>query len=161
MTQYLDAAAKQMRSRVYQHMLQNRGWKFQSFLRYLRLFKYAALSPTRGLLLESYYTLMRYLDDVVDGDAALPGGYQDECAYINEKLIFSTHPENPKDEVDYLMRYCFELASKIGTDFRAETRDILESLLFDANRRGRLKIFSQEALIHQFHSRVSVGCSGI
>jgi hypothetical protein len=59
------------------------------------------------------------------------------------------------------MLYCFELASKIGTDFRAETRDILESLLFDANRRVRLKIFSEEALIHHFHSRVSVGCSAI
>jgi hypothetical protein len=33
------------------------------------------------------------------------------------KAYFSNHPENPKDEVDYLMLYCFELASKIGTDF--------------------------------------------
>ncbi len=59
---------KKMRSKVFQHMLRTRGWKYRAFLRYLRLFKYVALAPTRGKFLESYYTLMRYLDDVVDGD---------------------------------------------------------------------------------------------
>ncbi len=147
----LDQHAEQMRRRVYQHMLEKRGWKFQSFIRYLRLFKYAALAPTRGALLESYYTLMRYLDDVVDGDAPLPDVHQDASAYITEKLRFSRFPDHPQDDVDYLMRYCFELASKIGTDFSAETTDILTSLLFDAKRRGRLMIFSEEALIHHFH----------
>ena len=57
-----------MRNRVFKHMLKTRGWKYRAFLRYLRFFKYAAFAPTRGEFLESYYVLMRFLDDVVDGD---------------------------------------------------------------------------------------------
>ena len=56
-----------MRNRVFKHMLKTRGWKYRAFLRYLRFFKYAAFAPTRGEFLESYYVLMRFLDDVVDG----------------------------------------------------------------------------------------------
>ena len=58
-----------MRARVYQHMLATRGWKYRAFLRYLRFFKYAAFAPIRGKFLECYYVLMRFLDDIVDGDA--------------------------------------------------------------------------------------------
>lgn len=65
-----------MRARVFRHMLKTRGWKYRAFLRYLRLFKYFAFSPTCGAFLESYYTLMRYLDDIVDGDTPLPLGYE-------------------------------------------------------------------------------------
>ena len=48
-------------------MLNTRGWKYRVFLRYLKLFKYLAFAPKRGEFLESYYTLMRYIDDVLDG----------------------------------------------------------------------------------------------
>ena len=50
-----------MRNRVFEHMLKTRGWKYRSFLLYLRLFKYAAFAPVRGEFLESYYVLMRFL----------------------------------------------------------------------------------------------------
>jgi len=142
---------KKMRSRVFRHMLKTRGWKYRAFLRYLRLFKYVAFAPTRGKFLESYYTLMRYLDDVVDGDAPLPEGYIDESEYLLKKIKFSKNPDNPKDEVDYLMLYCIELAGKFGEDFQAETKDILDSLLFDAKRRGKLLIYPEEDLMHHFH----------
>ncbi|MCO6491362.1 MAG: hypothetical protein J5I98_23290 [Phaeodactylibacter sp.] len=55
--------ARRMRREIFAHQLRTRGAKYRSFLRYLRLFKYAAFSPLRGTFLESYYTLMRYLDD--------------------------------------------------------------------------------------------------
>lgn len=147
----LSALARGMRARVFEHMLKTRGWKYKSFLWYLRVFKYAAFAPTRGAFLESYYTLMRYLDDVVDGDAPLPAAYVDESEYIRAKIAFSANQARPSDEVDYLMLHCFELAAKMGEDFQQETKDILESLLFDAQRRGKMIVFSQEELQHHFH----------
>ena len=142
---------KKMRSRVFRHMLKTRGWKYRAFLRYLHLFKYVAFAPTRGRFLESYYTLMRYLDDVVDGDAPLPEGYIDESDYLLEKIRFSKNPDYPKDEIDYMMLFCFKLAESFGEDFQAETKDILNSLLFDAKRRRKLIIFPKEELMHHFH----------
>lgn len=141
----------QMRNRVFKHMLKTRGWKYRAFLRYLRFFKYAAFAPTRGEFLESYYVLMRFLDDIVDGDAPLPKSYHNESDYILEKIEFSKRMINPKDEVDYLMLHCFELAEKFGEEFHAETEDILNSLLFDAKRRGKMIIFPKEELMHHFH----------
>ena len=141
----------QMRNRVFKHMLKTRGWKYRAFLRYLRFFKYAAFAPTRGEFLESYYVLMRFLDDIVDGDAPLPEGYLNESDYILRKIKFSKNMINPKDEVDYLILYCFELAEKFGEDFQTETEDILNSLLFDANRRGKMIIFPKKELMHHFH----------
>lgn len=132
-------------------MLRTRGWKYRVFLRYLRIFKYASFSWNRGGFLESYYTLMRYLDDIVDGDARLPEGYANASDYILSKIIFARHPHLPTDAVDYLMLHCFDLAKKFGADFTAETEDILRSLLFDAGRRGKRKIFSAEELQAHFH----------
>ena len=140
-----------MRNRVFKHMLKTRGWKYRAFLRYLRFFKYVAFAPTRGEFLESYYVLMRFLDDIVDGDAPLPEGYLNEYDYLSEKIVFSKNPIDPKDEVDYLMLYCFKLAEKFGEEFQTETEDILNSLLFDANRRGKMIIFPKKELMHHFH----------
>ena len=141
----------QMRNRVFKYMLQTRSWKYRAFLRYLRFFKYAAFAPTRGEFLESYYVLMRFLDDIIDGDAPLPKGYANESDYIIEKIQFSKNMINPKDEVDYLMLYCFELAEKFGEDFHTETEDILSSLLFDAKRKGKMIVFPKKDLMHHFH----------
>lgn len=141
----------QMRNQVFKHMLKTRGWKYRAFLRYLRFFKYAAFAPTRGKFLESYYVLMRFLDDIVDGDAPLPKGYLNESDYIIDKIKFSKSMINAKDEVDYLILYCFKLAEKFGEDFQAETEDILNSLLFDAKRRGKMIIFPKKELMHHFH----------
>lgn len=151
MTHKPDQKAMEMRSKVFRHMLETRGWKYRAFLRYLRLFKYAAFAPARGEFLESYYTLMRYIDDVIDGDVPLPDGFSNESEYITDKIGFSMNPANPNDEVDFLMIYCFELAKKFGQEFHSETKDILNSLLFDAKRRGKSMIFSKEELNYHFH----------
>ncbi|TRX71947.1 hypothetical protein [Carboxylicivirga sp. M1479] len=146
-----DQLALQMRHKVYNYLLETRAWKYRSFLIYLRLFKYISFSPSRGNFLESYYTLMRYIDDIVDGDAPVPKGYKDSEEYIRSKQAFSKLLINPADEVDYLMIYCMELANKIGEDFTGETDDILSSLLFDAKRRGKYIIFPEKELLHHFH----------
>lgn len=140
-----------MRKRIYAYMLQTRGKKYRSFLRYLRFFKFIAFAPYRGAFLESYYVLMRYLDDVVDGDAPLPENYSSAIEYIRDKIAFSMDPSYPKDEADYLMEYCFQLGKKFRQNFQAETADILHSLLFDAERRNTNKIFSAETLGTHFH----------
>ncbi len=153
MSTLLDNAkrARLMRNEVYKHMLRTRGWKYRIFLRYLRLFKYVAFAPVRGAFLESYYTMMRYLDDVVDGDATLPDGFQHSEEYIEQKIRFSEDPSTPKDKIDHLMTYCFELGRRFNSDFRNETADILNSLLFDARRKGKFMIYSNEELMHHFH----------
>ena len=94
---------------------------------------------------------MRYLDDVVDGDAPLSAGYASETEYLLEKIFFSKSLLDPKDEVDYLMLYCFELAEKFGEDFQSETNDILECLLFDARRRRKWIVLPNAELMHHFY----------
>ena len=143
--------AKVMRKKVFSQMLESRSWKYRSFLFYLSTFKYFSFSRTRGEFLESYYALMRYLDDIVDGDVLLPEGYLNESDFLTEKISFSNHPVNPKDEVECLMMYCFDLGILLGQDFRTETKDILDSLLFDAQRRGKKIIFPNEVLKYHFH----------
>ena len=140
-----------MRQKVYAHLLQTRGWKYRSFLRYLRFFKYIFFSPIRGDFLESYYTLMRYIDDIVDGYTPLPDGYHTSVEYVEAKLKFSRTLANPVDEADYLLLYCFQLADKFGENFTEETNDILSSLLFDAHRKGKDIVFPEEELMHHFH----------
>jgi hypothetical protein len=151
MTLKPDQQAKKFRSEVFRHMCETRGWKYRVFLRYLLFFKYIAFAPTRGEFLESYYTLMRYLDDVVDGDLPLPKSYANESEYLSEKIEFSKNPIEPKDEIDSLMMYCFKLAEEFGEDFHAETSDILDALQFDAKRRGKGIIFPREELFFHFH----------
>ena len=147
----LKEHARQMRRQIFEYQLRTRGAKYRSFLRYLRLFKYAAFSPLRGTFLESYYTLMRYLDDIVDGDAPVPEGFPNGAAYVEEKIRFSEKPEAPRDAVDYLMLYCFELGQRFGANFQEETADILHSLLFDAHRRDKLLFFPEKELMYHFH----------
>lgn len=94
---------------------------------------------------------MRYLDDIVDGDVALPGGYANSADYILNKIKFSKDPVNPVDEADFLMLHCFNVAEKFGESFHEETADILGSLLFDARRKGKLIIFPEKELKQHFH----------
>ncbi len=148
----IEKHAKKMRSEVFKHMLKTRGQKYRAFLFYLRLFKYLSFNWSRGKFLESYYTLMRYLDDVVDGDIAIPNGYIDSVSYLSEKINFSENPNNPKDKIDFLMLHCFDLAKSFNEDFTMESNDILHSLLFDAKRRGKQIIFPEKELMFHFHS---------
>jgi hypothetical protein len=146
-----DKHIKELRIKVFDHMLKTRGLKYRSFLWYLRFFKYAAFAQTRGEFLESYYALMRYLDDVVDGDAPLSSGYVNETEYVLEKIYFSKRLLDPRDEVDHLMLYCYKLAEKFGEDFQSETNDILECLLFDAKRRRKWIVFPKAELRSHFY----------
>lgn len=151
MSVYNARLAKKMRSRVFRQMLSTRRKKYGSFLFYLKFFKYIAFAPVRGEFLESYYTLMRYLDDVADGDAKLPTHYSSAADYIRDRILFLDHLDRPKDDVDFMLLYCFRLADKFHEDFSNETRDIMQSLLFDAERRGHKEFLSKHDLDRHFH----------
>lgn len=143
--------ARQMRHQVFRHQLRTRRWKYRSFLRYLRLFKYASLQFKRGEFLESYYTLMRYFDDVADGDAPLPAGYENAVAYLENKRKFARSPVHPKEPADYLLLYALQTGRSFGSSFETETEDILRSLCFDARRNGKWQLFPEKELAEHFH----------
>ena len=151
MSETLKKRAALIRSKIYKQLLARGAWKYRAFLRYLRLFKYFSMSSVRGNFLETYYVLMRYLDDIVDGDLPVPASSSDVPGYILEKIDFIRKLNSPKDDVDYLYLYCQELAVKMGQDFSTETADILESLLFDARRRDAMTIFPDTVLQRHFH----------
>lgn len=139
------------RNHIYQHMLRTRGSKYLWFLKYLKLFRLIAQTPERADFLESYYTLMRYLDDIVDNDAPLPEGYSDTEAYLMDKIRFAGNPSIPADESDAMMIHCFQLGSTFGESFEEETADILGSLLFDTRRMGQARFFSSDDLMAHYH----------
>lgn len=145
--------ARQCRQRIYAHMIKTRGKKYRLFLFSMRSMKYLACQPTRGELLESIYTFMRYLDDVVDGDVSLPKGYASAAEYMQEKIAFAQKPVEPKDAPEKLLLHCFDLAQQIGDDFSSETNDVMQSLQFDAIRRNPSKPHSiaRSELQHHFH----------
>jgi hypothetical protein len=147
----LRAQIKDVKRRVFEHMIRTRGWKYRVFLRYLRIFKYVAFAPVKGAFLEYYYVLMRYLDDIVDGDIPVPDRGLSAEEYLLEKIKFSKNPREPVDDVDVLMTHCLYLAKKMNEDFTFETADILGSLLFDVRRKGTQKVFSEEELQQHFH----------
>lgn len=147
----LKKQAGQMRGEVFRRMLESRKRKYSSFLFFLRLFKFVSFAPIRGEFLESYYAMMRLLDDIVDGDASLPPGYANEFDYIQDKIKFAEDPKEAKDNVDKLMIYCFELGRLMGKNFESETLDILKSLRFDALRRRKMIIYPHDELEHHFY----------
>lgn len=132
-------------------MLRTRGAKYLWFLKYLKLFRLIAKTPERADFLESYYTLMRYLDDIVDNDAPLPRGYSDTETCMLDKIRFAGNPTKPADESDAMMIHCFRLGSMFGASFGDETQDILGSLLFDARRMGQDRFFSSDELMEHYH----------
>ena len=146
----LEDHFRDMRKEIYDDMLARGRDKFKFTVLSLRAFKYLTLNPTRGSLLESYYVLMRYIDDIVDGDTQLPKNTS-AMGYIEDKINFLRNPINPQDAADYLMLYCFQLAKKLGHDLSFESDDILNSLRFDAQRVKKSVILPDEQLKHHFY----------
>lgn len=70
----------------------------------------------QSTFLKSYYTLMRYVDDIVDRNAPLPVRFQSSVEFVEEKIDFAKHATNPRNSADYLMLYCFQLANKFGQE---------------------------------------------
>ncbi|MBI5390867.1 hypothetical protein HZB02_05205 [Candidatus Woesearchaeota archaeon] len=143
--------AKELRGEVFAHMRKTRGKKYQGFLLAFSAFRHIiAKTPHHADLMEFYYCLNRYLDDIADRDLRVPE-IKDPAAYLTQKISFAQDPHDPEDRVDQLILLTYDLARKIGHDIRAETLDIFSSLQFDALRWGKQKIFQADELDQHFY----------
>ncbi len=143
--------SKEFRDDMYIRMLQRDRKKYYSFLLALKTFRFASMSSVRGSFLENYYFLMRYVDDVVDGDIPLQKEFSTAEEFVSRKIDFLHCMKEPDDNVDFMILYSAELGKKFDEDFSQETEDILNSLLFDAKRRNRREISSAKDLNDHFH----------
>ena len=148
----LEERVENIRRELYEHVLSTRKNKYYWFFKALKTFKHLSVNKVRGEFLETYYFLMRYIDDIVDGSHPrdLPIGLRSH--YVEGRIKFATDSKSPHDDADYLMLHCFNLAERLGLDFTQETLDILASLHFDASRVGRNRIFTKGELMQHFYS---------
>jgi phytoene/squalene synthetase len=130
----------------------DRRSKYQYFLMFLRIPKY--IIKERGNFLESYYVFMREIDDIADRDKILI--YPEK--FIERKIEFARNPANPSDELDDVLLYCYKTCNSLGIDLKQETEDLLSSMLFDARRYGKMKIFQEEELFYHFNLLDIRGC---
>ncbi|MBI3619518.1 hypothetical protein HY213_05820 [Candidatus Peregrinibacteria bacterium] len=146
----LKNISNEIRAEVYRWMLETRTEKFRDFLWWLQKFRYGACSCLRGNLMEHYYCALRFPDDVADGHHPLPDGYATRPDYVEERLAFARDPTTPKDAIDQLLQHCYHLAEQLGFSLKIETQHMLESILFDALRRGKNIVFPKDILEKNF-----------
>ena len=145
---------------VREDMLQRNPSKYGAFLRSMEMViaivSFLPEGRMRGNFLRAYYMLMRHLDDIADGDRPLPEGNQSATALLDELMEFSAAWQRgeqpaPRTFLQGLLAYCLRFAGNFDEDFTSETRDILSSLKFDAERRGKDMFFSEHDLQEYFH----------
>lgn len=141
---------------AYRALFQNwaRTKKYFLFIIALQIYKllcYLALNPAKGKLLEAFYLVHRYIDDVADGDTLPTLSKRDRIEYIVRKLYFTRHAHTPYDAIEHLIEYYRTLSHRCGEDFTLEAWDILESMHFDAVRMGTNMAFSRRKLEHNYH----------
>lgn len=100
---------------------------------------------TRGRLLQAVNVAERILDDTADRDRVPPPGYS-PVSYLEEKRAFVRNPQSPRDRLDYLFIYCYELADKSGLKINGELDAFFDYFLFDAKRYGTGNIFPKAEL---------------
>ncbi len=149
-------------SGMQQDMLQSRGGKFGTFFYLMEMAGVAGAvilpkGKERITFLKTYYALMRYIDDIVDGDRPMPKGCTSAAVFVEELLAWNERHRNGEvtagdNPIQRLLAYCYETGTKFGEDFHTETDEILTSMLFDARRRGTAEIHSEHDLQTYFHS---------
>ena len=111
----------------------------------------------RGKMLEADYLWLREIDDIADGDLAVPVGYATPAEYVAEKLGFLLQAREPKDDVEALMLFCDRLSVKTGLNLTHARQMIIESMLFDAQRLGTGTVFPEAELQEYFYNCDIVG----
>jgi len=138
------------------HRLVSRGKNYSWIFRSIEVYK--KIDYKKADLLENYYYLMRFIDDVADGQAQLPASFFSEEEYVDTKINFSKTLSNPKDFADYMMMRSFQSAYDLGIDISLETSNILESMLFDSKRKGKFMIFDEQQLDLHYDMLDIKGC---
>ena len=93
----------------------------------------------RAEFVRFYYDVLRYIDDVVDGDTATTDGKLIEKAAAQDFVNrLKTEQFSSEDEgIRVVLEYCHELADQIGLEgFKNKNLQLLDSLEFDLERRG-------------------------
>lgn len=122
----------------------------------------------RGVLLRNYYFLMRYLDDIIDGDITIPKyeSLASRIAYLETKLAYANNLGEPNDNVDMMIKECYQLANEIGFSMTLETQKIIASLIFDGQRllswqdQQELLITNASELSNHFYDLDIIGTIG-
>lgn len=156
---------------VMKEQFKRRSLKYRVFFIGLLLekyiFKYDKLDKAneRGTLLRNYYFLMRYLDDIIDGDITIKNYnlIEDRIKYLEEKLNNFLCGLKPQDDVDMMIQECHNLANEIGFSMENESKCIINSLIFDGKRflqwqkNKELSIVSFETLNKHFYDLDIIG----
>ncbi len=150
-----SSISSEVRTEIFRWMVESRPEKFEKFLTWLKRFRYGVCSCVRGDLMEYYYCALRFSDDVGDGHHPLPDGFSSRPDYVNAKLAFARNPQHPKDAIDQILLHCYQMAERLGFSLQTETEHMLQSILFDAERRGMHRIFPCEVLDQNF-SRLDI-----
>lgn len=109
------------------------------------------LGQNRGNLLVAVNTGMRILDDIADGDREPPQGMT-PIEYLETKRAFIRNPEDPQEDLDYLFRYCYDLAEKEGLSIEKEMDAFFEYFIFDAKRHGSGDTFTRAELDRAYNA---------
>lgn len=129
-------------NQIMREQFKRRSIKYRLFFTGLLLekyfFKYEQIpdAAKRGTLLRNYYFLMRYLDDIIDGDIILSQyeSLASRISYLEAKLAYAKNLGEPQDNVDNMIKECYQLADEIGFSMALETQKIIASLIFDGKR---------------------------
>ena len=117
----------------------------KSWIRMLEIAPYFLCDMTRGRLLQAVNVGMRILDDIADDDRPAPIGTT-PIEYLESKQAFIRNPQGPKDELDYLFTYCYQLADQAGLNIARELDAFFDYFLFDARRYKTWQIFTRAEL---------------
>jgi len=146
----------ELKEDVYKHMLATRREKYGAWIRGVKRYKrYARIgeyvvplgltyfkdASARIELIEAVYIALRLVDDIVDGDAAVPAGWNSASAHVEHLIAFVRDPRHPLDRIERLLAHAFQLGRELHMDLRRCVLDILGSLRFDAMRRSARKLY--------------------
>lgn len=154
--------ASELRRDIFNEMLRTRGHKYKWWLVGMHVMSFVATlcgEFIRAEILVSLYAALHKVDDVIDGDVALPKWYSTPIEYVKRKMRFTARPTIPSDDVECLLFYALTLSEEIGLHPEPEIRAILASMLFDAERRNpsQPKLLGRKVLHEHFHSLDIIG----
>lgn len=133
-----------------------RFWKYIWFILALQLYKLIALLRRQGKmgqLLEVFYLVNRYIDDIADADAEPNWTVAQRIAYLERKRAFTLRPVGPQDDMEHLILYYQAIAEECGESsaWEKDAICIIDSMLFDARRLDTGLIFTQAELETNYH----------
>ena len=123
------------------------------------------IQPERASLLRSSYFWFRHLDDIADGDRALPEGYKSKQEFLQRKWELAGQMFSKQngpiygDEEDLLLADYYSKALKLNIDLSKESFSILDTIILDEERARKRRVLTQEELDYSFN-QLDFACIG-